>query len=128
VVVLAAILGAGLGSGSGAGAPATGAASIVPADALAYVNVSLDRGRPSVRRALAIAGRFGDFPLAAAGVLGRLSAILGGGRSVDLRRQIEPWARSRGRAGAAQHADLDRRLAARREHLGPGPGQDLHPL
>lgn len=61
VVVLAAILGAGLGGDSGAGAPATGAASIVPADALAYVNVSLDRGRPSVRRALAIAGRFGDF-------------------------------------------------------------------
>lgn len=89
--VVAAILVLALGGGSGAPPPATGAATVIPSDALAYVNLSLDRGRPAVSQALAVAARFPDYPLAYAAVLRRLSAILGGGRPVDLTRQIEPW-------------------------------------
>jgi hypothetical protein len=88
VVVIVLIL---VGGGSGQQPPATGAASIVPADALAYVNLSLGRDRPAVRQALAVVGRFPDYPLAAAAVLSRLGAILGGGRAIDVSTQIEPW-------------------------------------
>jgi hypothetical protein len=77
--------------GSGPAPPATGAAALVPSDALAYVNVSLDPGRPAVRHAVSLAERFPDFPLAAAAVQTRLGAVLGGGRSVDLISQIHPW-------------------------------------
>ncbi len=42
------------GATGGASAPPTGAAGVVPADALAYVHVSTDRGRSEVRRALAL--------------------------------------------------------------------------
>jgi Protein of unknown function (DUF3352) len=91
VIVVILVLALSLGGGSGATPPATGAAAIVPADALAYVNVSLDRGRPAVRQALALATRFPDFPLAAAAVQKRLGAILGGGRPVDFSSQILPW-------------------------------------
>jgi hypothetical protein len=77
---------------SGTPGPATGAAAVVPSDALAYVNVSLDRGRGPVRQALAVAGRFPDYPLAAGAVLTRLDAILSGGRpSVDFATQVRPW-------------------------------------
>jgi hypothetical protein len=85
-IVLFVILG-----GSGARPPATAAASIVPADALAYVNVSLDRGRPPVKQALALAARFPDYPLATAAVQSRLASVLGAGRAVDFASQIEPW-------------------------------------
>ena len=86
VVVLGLLLG-----GSGGQPPATGAAGMVPADALAYVNVSLDRGRPAFKQAVALAHRFPDFPLAYAAVQTRLGAILSGGRGVDFSSQIEPW-------------------------------------
>jgi hypothetical protein len=76
---------------SGAPPPATGAAALVPSDALAYVNVSLDRERPAVRRAVDLAERFPDFSLAAAAVQTRLGAILAGGHSVDFSGQIGPW-------------------------------------
>jgi hypothetical protein len=39
------------------GPPDDQAAALVPADALAYINLSLDRGRPAVRRSLALARR-----------------------------------------------------------------------
>ncbi|MGB9184168.1 MAG: DUF3352 domain-containing protein [Solirubrobacteraceae bacterium] len=71
--------------------PATGAAALVPSDALAYVNVSLDRHRPAVRQAVKLAERFPDFPLAAAAVQSRIGAILAGGHSVDFSGQIGPW-------------------------------------
>ncbi|MGI9185619.1 MAG: DUF3352 domain-containing protein [Solirubrobacteraceae bacterium] len=76
---------------SGPPPPATGAAALVPSDALAYVNVSLDQGRPAVRRAVDLAERFPDFPLAAGAVQARLGGILGGGHSVDFSGQIGPW-------------------------------------
>jgi hypothetical protein len=79
-------------SGSGTAGPATGAARIVPADALAYVNISLDRHRPAFRQALSVAGRFPDFPLASGAILTRLDAILSGGNgSVEFATQIRPW-------------------------------------
>lgn len=78
------------GGGSAAG-PASGAARLVPADALAFVDVSLDSGRPAVRQALRVAARFPDFPLAAAFVQGRLAAILGGGHGTAY-GEISPWA------------------------------------
>jgi Protein of unknown function (DUF3352) len=91
LVVAIAVLVVALAGGSGASPPATGAARLVPADALAYVNVSLDRGRPAVGRALALAGRFPDYPLGSAAVLTRFSAIIGGGRAVDFSSQVAPW-------------------------------------
>ncbi len=91
VLVAIAVVAVALAGGSGASPPATGAARLVPADALAYVNVSLDRGRPAVGRALALAGRFPDYPLAGAAVLTRFGAIVGGGRAVDFSGQVAPW-------------------------------------
>ena len=88
IVVLVVVLGLG---GAGPAPPATAAASIIPADALAYVNVSLDRGRPAVSQTLTLAAKLPDYPLAAAAVLTRLSAILGGGHAVDFATQIRPW-------------------------------------
>jgi hypothetical protein len=76
---------------SGPVPPATGAAALVPSDALAYVNVSLDRERLAVRQAVGLAERFPDFPLAAAAVQTRMGAILAGGHSVDFSGQIGPW-------------------------------------
>lgn len=79
-------------AGSGTPGPATGAAAIVPSDALAYVNVSLDGSRSPVRQALAVTGRFPDDPLATGAVLTRLDAILSGGRpSVDFSTEVKPW-------------------------------------
>jgi hypothetical protein len=61
VVPLAAVI--ALSRGASEGPPATGAAAIVPADALAYVHLSTDTGRPAVKRALALAASFPDYPL-----------------------------------------------------------------
>jgi len=78
VAVLITILVVFVLSGSGVEPPATGAARIVPADALAYVHLSTDPGRPAVRQAEAMARRFPDYPLAYAAVVNRLGAIVGG--------------------------------------------------
>jgi hypothetical protein len=86
VAVLAVLL-----AGSGGNPPDTGASTLVPADALAYINVSLDRGRPPVGRALRMAGRFPDYPLASAAIQTRLGTILAGGKSIDFGSQILPW-------------------------------------
>jgi Protein of unknown function (DUF3352) len=78
-------------AGQGEAPPATGASTVVPADALLYVNVSIDSGRPAVRRALALARRFPSYPLATAALLTRLSALLGGNPSVQFARDVRPW-------------------------------------
>ncbi len=78
-------------SGSGEAPPATGAAEIVPADALAYVNLSTDPGRPAVGRARALAARFPDWPLLAGAARSRLDSIVGGSSSTDFARDIRPW-------------------------------------
>jgi hypothetical protein len=78
-------------SGSGEAPPATGAATIVPADALAYVNLSTDPSRPAVGRARTLAARFPDRPLLAAASLNRLDSIVGGSSSADFATGIRPW-------------------------------------
>ncbi len=67
------------GRGGGVAPPATAAARLVPADALAYVNVSLDRSRPAVRRALRLAAGLPDLTALAQTVRSRLQAELGTG-------------------------------------------------
>src|SRR5205814_3273173 len=77
--------------GSAEPAPATGAAAVVPADALAYVHVSIDTTRPAVRRATTLGARLPGYPRLLASVFSRLSAIAGGGAAVDYNRDIRPW-------------------------------------
>jgi hypothetical protein len=83
VLVAAAVLAAGSGS---IAPPATGAARLVPADALAYVNVSLDPRRDPVRRALRIPGAAG----VRAAVEQRLGAIVGLSGD-EFARAARPW-------------------------------------
>jgi hypothetical protein len=90
-LLLAIAIAVGPGSGSAGPGPATGAAALVPADALAYVNVSTDPSRPAVKQALALARRFGDFPLGAAAIQTRLAAIVGGGGAGVSAAEIRPW-------------------------------------
>jgi hypothetical protein len=78
-------------SGSGDGPPATGAAAMVPADALAYVSLSTDPGRPAVSGAGKLTARFPDWPLLEAAALSRLRPIVGGSSSGDLLTAIRPW-------------------------------------
>ena len=77
-VVLGAVLVAlALSIGGGEAPPATGAAKLVPADALLYVHLSTDRSRPAVRRALALVGRLSDWPLLSGALTNRIGAPLG---------------------------------------------------
>ena len=92
VVILAGVVAVLLRSGASSTAPpAAGAAAVVPADALAYVHVSTDPGRPAVRSGLKLAARFRDYPLIGASVLGRLSSIAGGGSPANFATDIRPW-------------------------------------
>ena len=78
-------------SGAGPVPPATGAATIVPADALAYVNLSTDAARPSVSDARKLAARFPDWPLLETAALNRLRALVGGSGPADFATAIRPW-------------------------------------
>jgi hypothetical protein len=91
IVVLVIVLGAGA---AGDEAPASGAAALVPADALAYGHVSLDGSRPAVKQALAVLRRFPDAPLLQAAVLNRLGSLAAASPSagaVDFATDIRPW-------------------------------------
>ncbi len=92
MAIVAAIVVLALASGGEAG-PATGAAAVVPGDALLYLHLSTDATRPAVQRAVSIAQRFPDFPLAETALMSRLSRVLTGGASssVDFGAQISPW-------------------------------------
>jgi hypothetical protein len=76
---------------AGPAPPATGAASIVPADALAYVHLSTDPGRPSVPRASALERSLPGLYSLSNSLTARLSTILGGGVHLDYARDIRPW-------------------------------------
>ena len=89
LTVIAVALTIGLASG---GSSPQGAARLVPADALGFVDVSLDSRRGAVSDVLTMARRLPDFGHLSAAVGARLGAILSGGRSVDLATQILPWA------------------------------------
>jgi hypothetical protein len=92
-LVLVLVVAVALSSGSGEPPPATGAAEVVPADALIYLHFSTDPTRPGVKRALALARRLPGFPLLTAALATRLGAILGGssGAAVDFGTQVRPW-------------------------------------
>lgn len=78
---------------SGPAPPATGAARLVPANALLYLDVSTDPSRPSVQQALASLRRVPAAALLSAVVTGRLDAMLAGssGRTVDFATEVRPW-------------------------------------
>jgi hypothetical protein len=73
VVVVRVIL---LGGGDGASgrAPASGAAHLVPADALVYVHLSTDRDRSATASAAQVADAFPSWPALRDGILKRLQA------------------------------------------------------
>lgn len=88
VLIVVALTGGGSsGDSGGGGAPA----AVIPADALAYVDIDIDRKDPSVTQALEVARRLPDFPLLGAAAAGRLGALLGAGRSVTLSTDVAPW-------------------------------------
>jgi hypothetical protein len=82
-----------LARGPGEPPPATGAAELVPADALIYLHLSTDPARPAVRRALALGQRFPDFPILTAALTTRLGTLLSGSdrAGVDFSAQVRPW-------------------------------------
>src|SRR3954447_11245623 len=74
LVVVAAVALAG-GGGSGANTPpASGAAQLVPANALVYVHLSTDRGRSATEDAAKVADRFSSWPALRDGIVSRLQA------------------------------------------------------
>jgi len=75
-----------------AGPPDDRAAAFVPADALAYVNISLDRRRPSVRRALTLVGRLPALGALARTVRARVAASISPpGATPPLAADVRPW-------------------------------------
>jgi hypothetical protein len=80
-------------SGSGIAPPATGAAELVPGNALLYVHVSTDSSRPAVRQALAVSRRLPGSPLLFDAVTNRLDGLLGGSPSagVSFATDVRPW-------------------------------------
>jgi hypothetical protein len=78
-------------AGSGPVPPATGAATLVPADALAYVSLSTDPSRPAVSDARRVAARFPDWPLLETAALNRLRSLVAGSSGADFATQARPW-------------------------------------
>jgi hypothetical protein len=93
LVALAAVIATSLRSSEPP--PATGAAALVPADALAYIHLSTDTARPAVRQAIALERKFPDVPLASAALSARLGAIFSrpgaAAGTSDLVRDVRPW-------------------------------------
>lgn len=71
--------------------PATGAAALVPADALAYLNVSIDPGRAAVKRGAALGARFPGYARVLNAIDDRIGAIVSGGTPVQFGSEIRPW-------------------------------------
>jgi Protein of unknown function (DUF3352) len=76
---------------AGSSAP-QGAAQVVPADALGFVDLSLEANGAGLSRGLGLAEHFPDFGRLSGSVEGRIGAVLSGGRGVDLATQVLPWA------------------------------------
>jgi hypothetical protein len=89
VVIVVIVLIAGSG-GQAQTPPATGAASVVPSNTLAYIHVSTDESRSAVTSALALAARFPGYAAIRNGLLGRLG-ITGPGIAVNFNSEIRPW-------------------------------------
>lgn len=90
VAALAAVfaLAATLGGGS-VTPPDTGAARLVPARALAYLNVSLDPRRPTVSQFLQRVSTLPGFDLAVSAIEARVGSLFAGGG--DLAAEARPW-------------------------------------
>ena len=73
--------------------PATGAARLVPGNALLYLHVSTDSSRPAVGRAVALSRRVPGSPLLFAALTTRLDGILGGSSDVPVSfgSDVRPW-------------------------------------
>ncbi|HLY49509.1 MAG TPA: DUF3352 domain-containing protein [Solirubrobacteraceae bacterium] len=81
-----------LGLRGGEAPPATGAAELVPANALLYLHVSTDPSRPAVGQALAVGRKLPAMPALVGAVTDRVGAMLGGSAvSVSFSRDIRPW-------------------------------------
>jgi hypothetical protein len=74
--------------GAGERPPPTGAARLVPADALIYVHASTDGDRSAVQRMLGLARRFPGYPRLRDDLLARLPS---GGRVLSFQRDLAPW-------------------------------------
>jgi hypothetical protein len=77
--------------GSGPAPPATGAATLVPAGALAYVNLSTDSSRAAVSDARKVAARFPDWPLLETAALDQVRPVVAGSSSADFATAVAPW-------------------------------------
>jgi hypothetical protein len=91
VALVVVLLSGGGGNGGGGGGGAGEPAAVVPADALAYVDLTINRDDPAVTRAFEVARRLPDFPVLAAAAVRRLGAVLGGGRTVNFSTDVLPW-------------------------------------
>ena len=93
VVALVAVIGLVMASAGGSSqvAPATGAAALVPADALLYVHLSTDPARPAVRRVLALLARLPDHGSALAALPQRVVDVVGGRTGTNFTHDIRPW-------------------------------------
>ena len=91
LIALAIFVTAVLSGTGGATPPAVGAASVVPADALAYVHLSTDQSRAAVTQTVALDRRLPGFYSLTGSVVDRLDAILGGGATLNYARDVRPW-------------------------------------
>jgi hypothetical protein len=119
LLVVALVVGLGVAlTGGSPTPPDTAAARLVPADALAYLNVSLDRSRSGVNRTLHVASRLPGFALAEAAVQQRLRALIGGDsrawRGDEAALAVLPTGGSGASAGSLVLVQARRPAAARR--------------
>ena len=91
IVVVVLVIALVSGGGSSPTQAAAGPARIVPADALAYVDIAFGDSQPAFRQATAVLRRMPDLPLIGAAAVSKIGTILSGGRSVDFSAQIAPW-------------------------------------
>lgn len=89
LVVAAVVAFVALGGDGDDAPPASAAAALVPADALAYLHVSTDGDRAAVGRGLELLRRLGAEEGAGRQLSGLLSAR--DGRPVDFARDVRPW-------------------------------------
>jgi hypothetical protein len=78
------------GAGGSEPPPATGAAALVPSNALLYVHLSTDSTRPAVRRALALLRRLPDHGAALAAIPRRIVDLVGGAAGTNV-TALTPW-------------------------------------